>query len=151
MELIVSYQLIELLKEFKDIFAWTNKDLKGIPHDMAQHQIKLDTLIPLVHQARYRLNPNYATIVQHDIDKLFATSFIKRVEEAIWLSPKVIVPKKDGKFRICVNFRKFNVVTKKDPYQLPFTKEVINIVAGHEVYIGIGQEVTLISSTPHAS
>jgi hypothetical protein len=33
LELVISYQLIELLKEFKDIFAWTYKDLKGIPHE----------------------------------------------------------------------------------------------------------------------
>jgi hypothetical protein len=34
---IFSYQLIELLKEFKDIVAWNYKDLKGIPLDVAQH------------------------------------------------------------------------------------------------------------------
>jgi hypothetical protein len=45
------------------------------------------------------------------------------------------VPKKNGKLKICVDFRKLNVVTKKDPYLLPFTNEVINTIAGHEVYI----------------
>jgi hypothetical protein len=49
LEPIVSYQLIELLKEFKDIFAWTYKDLKGIPPKIAQHQIELDTSIPPTH------------------------------------------------------------------------------------------------------
>jgi hypothetical protein len=44
------------------------------------------------------------------------------------------MPKKNGKLRIYVDFRKLNVATKKDPYLLPFTDEVINIVAGHEVY-----------------
>ncbi len=37
LELVVGYQLIELLKEFKDIFAWTYKDLKGIPPKIVQH------------------------------------------------------------------------------------------------------------------
>jgi hypothetical protein len=37
LKLVVSSQLIELLKEFKDIFAWTYKDLKGIPLEIAQH------------------------------------------------------------------------------------------------------------------
>jgi len=36
-EPVVNYQLIELLKEFKDIFIWTYKYLKGIPPDIAQH------------------------------------------------------------------------------------------------------------------
>jgi hypothetical protein len=76
LELVVSYQLIELLKEFKDIFAWAYKDLKGIPPNIVQHWIELDTLIPHAHQARYRLNLNYATIVKHNIDKLLAIGFI---------------------------------------------------------------------------
>ncbi len=53
LEPVVSYQLIELLKEFKDIFAWTYKNLKGIPPDVAQHRIELGTSIPPIHQARY--------------------------------------------------------------------------------------------------
>jgi hypothetical protein len=62
-----------LLKEFKDVFAWTYKDLKGIPLELAQHRIKLDMSLPLAHQARYRLNPNYALAVKQDIDKLLVT------------------------------------------------------------------------------
>ncbi len=80
------------------------------------------------------MNPNYAASVKHDIDKLHVVGFIKLVEEATWLSPMVVVPKKNGKLRICVDFRKLNVITKKDPYPLPFTYEVINIVTRHEVY-----------------
>jgi hypothetical protein len=53
LETIVNHQLIKLLKEFKDIFAWTYKDLKGIPLEVAQHWIELNTSIPLAHQARY--------------------------------------------------------------------------------------------------
>ncbi len=37
----------QLLKEFKDVFAWTYKDLKGIPPKLAQHKIELDiTILP---------------------------------------------------------------------------------------------------------
>jgi hypothetical protein len=36
--------------------------------------------------------------------------------------------------KFCLNFKKFNATTKKDPYSLPFTNEVTNIVVGHEVY-----------------
>jgi hypothetical protein len=40
----------------------------------------------------------------------------------------VVVPKKNGKLKIYVDFKKFN------PYPLPFINEVINIVIGHEMY-----------------
>ncbi len=42
-----------LLKEFKDVIAWTYKDLKGIPLEFVQQKIELDTSIPPTHQARY--------------------------------------------------------------------------------------------------
>jgi len=91
-------------------------------------------LIPPTHQTRYQLNPNYAAIVKQNVDKLVVTGFIKLVEEATWLSPIVVVLKKNGKARIYVNFRKFNATTKKDPYPLPFTNGVINTIVRHEVY-----------------
>ncbi len=90
------------------MFAWTYKDLKGLPPELAQHKIELDTSIPLAHQVRYRLNPNYAIVVKHDIDELLVIGFIQLIKEATWLSPIVIVPKKNGKLKICVNFKKLN-------------------------------------------
>jgi hypothetical protein len=117
------------LKEFKDIFAWTYKNLKGIPPKLAQHKIELDINIPLAHQAKYRLNPNYVIIVKQDIDKLLVVKFISFVEEATWLSPIVVVLKKNGKLRLCIDFIKLNATTKKDPYALLFINEVLNVIA----------------------
>ncbi len=64
------------MKEFKDVFTWTYKDLKRIPPKLTQHKIELDSTIPLAHQAKYGLNPNYVTMVKQDIDKLLAIGFI---------------------------------------------------------------------------
>jgi len=65
---------------------------------------------------------------------LLVEGFIKPIEKATWLSFIVVVLKKNGKFKICVNFKKLTTTTKKDPYPLPFTNEVINTIVGHEVY-----------------
>jgi hypothetical protein len=46
----------------------------------------------------------------------------------------MVVPQKNGMLKICVDFKKLNVATKKDPYLLPFINEVINTIVGHEVY-----------------
>jgi hypothetical protein len=72
-----------LFREYKDIFAWNYTDLKGIPPQIVEHHIELDTTIPLAHQARYRMNPNYATIVKQDLDKLLNASFITLVRRLI--------------------------------------------------------------------
>jgi hypothetical protein len=54
--------------------------------------------------------------------------------EATWLSPIVVVFKKNGKLKIYVDSRKLNVVTKNDPYPFPFTNEFINTIVIHEAY-----------------
>jgi len=64
------------------------------------------------------MNPNYATFVKQDLDKLLAANFIELIEQATWLSPIVVVPKKNGKSSICIDFRKLNTITK-DPYHYP--------------------------------
>jgi hypothetical protein len=66
------------------------------------------------------LNPNYATTIKQNIDKLLATRFIQPVEEATWLSQVVVVLKNNGKLRIWVDFRKLNKTTKKKSYPVPF-------------------------------
>jgi hypothetical protein len=93
------------LKEFKDVFAWAYKDLKGIPPKLAQHIIELDITILPTHHARYRLNPNYVIVVKQDINKLLIVMFIEYIEEVTWLSPIVVVPQKNGKLRIYTNFK----------------------------------------------
>ncbi len=50
------------------------------------------------------------------------------------MSPIVIIPKKNGKLKIYIYFRKLNAATKKDPYPLPFTYEVLNTIAGYESF-----------------
>jgi hypothetical protein len=54
--------------------------------------------------------------MEQDIDKLLATCFIQLAEEATWLSSIVVVPKKNEKLRICVDFIKLNATIKKDPF-----------------------------------
>jgi hypothetical protein len=92
--------------------------LKGIPLKLAQHRIELDTSIPPAYQAKYILNLIYVVVVKEDIDKLLVVRFIQPVKEATWLSPIVVILKKNGNLRICVDFKKLNKATKKDPYPL---------------------------------
>jgi hypothetical protein len=146
LDLVITTQTKKLLKEYHDVFAWSYKDFKGIPPHIAQHQIELDTNRPPTHQAQYRMNPNYVTTVKKDLNKLLVASFITLVEEATWLSLIVLVPKKNGKLQICVDFHKLNATTKKDPYPLPFTKEVLDMVANHEVYSFLDFPTTIKSS-----
>jgi hypothetical protein len=80
------------------------------------------------------MNPNYALRVREDLDKLLGIAFIYPIETIQWLSPLVIMPKKNGKLRICVDYRKLNAQTKQDPFPLPFLDLVIDSMVKHEMY-----------------
>ncbi len=73
-------------------------------------------------------------MVKQYIDKLLVVGFIQHVEEATWLSLIVVVPKKNGKFNIYVDFKKLNATNKNDPFPLPFTNEVTNTMVRCEPY-----------------
>ena len=68
MLMVDKQQLIGLLKQYKDVFAWSFEDMKGL--DLARKDAKL------VQECRYRLNPNYAIKVNEKIDKLLKVGFI---------------------------------------------------------------------------
>jgi hypothetical protein len=80
------------------------------------------------------MNPNYALKVRENLYKLLDDGFIYPIETTQWLFPLVIVPKKNGKLQICVDYCKLNAQTKKDPFPLPFMDSILDFVVGHEMY-----------------
>jgi hypothetical protein len=127
-------QLTHVLWTYKDVFAWSYEDMKGLNLEFYHHKINLAKDAIPVQQWRYCLNPNYAATVKEEIDKLLRVGFIRPVKWATWLSPIVVVLKKNGKLRVCVDYRKENVATITDAFPLPFTDGVLDKVAGHKMY-----------------
>ena len=64
---------------------------------MVQHTIPIQDDAKLVQQQHYDMNPKYETIVKEEIDKLLDARFIYKIEHTEWVSPIVIVTKKNGK------------------------------------------------------
>jgi len=73
-------------------------------------------------------------MVKEELDKLLEAGFIRPVETTEWVSPVVLALKKNGKLRVCVNYKAFNKVTKKDRYPLPFCDEILEEVARRKMY-----------------
>ena len=73
-------------------------------------------------------------MVKEELDKLLRVGFIYVVPYSEWVSPIVMVPKKNGKIQIFQDYRKLNAVTKKDYFSLSFTNSILDAVVGHECY-----------------
>ena len=129
-----SDKLRALLMEYRDCFAWSYEDLKGIDEQIVVHTIPLRADAIPVTQRPYRTNPKIAQTIQEELKKLLDVGFIYEIEHSDWVSPIVCVPKKNGKLRVCVDFKKLNANTIKDHYPLPYTETILERLAGHEAY-----------------
>ena len=85
-------------------------------------------------QRPYTYNETFSKRIKEEIDKLLEAEFIYEIEHTEWVSPIVVVPKKNGKLRVCVNLKKVNSTTIRDNYPLPITDHVIVRVADKEAY-----------------
>ncbi|KAL3675122.1 hypothetical protein R1sor_025070 [Riccia sorocarpa] len=104
----------ELFLEYQDVFAWSLENMSGIPKENGEHRIDVVDGATPVRQRQYRMNPKYSLMVKDEIDKYLKADIIYLVLSSEWVSPIVIVPKKNGKIRVCQDFKKLNAVTKKD-------------------------------------
>ena len=130
---------VSLLSNFSDVFAWSPSNLIEISPRLGEHKIDLVEGAVPVRQRQYRLNPRYLLMVKEDIDRLLEAGFIYPIVNSEWVSPIVVVPKKVGadgkvKIRVCQDFRKLNVSTKKDYFPIPFTDIILDHVSSHECY-----------------
>ncbi len=79
-------QIKKVLMEYIYVFAWSYKELKGIPREICEHEIELMVNVQLAKQKQYKLNPNYALKVRKNLDKLLDVGFIHPIKTTQWLS-----------------------------------------------------------------
>jgi len=80
------------------------------------------------------MNPTLKDIVKEELQKLLDAGFIYPISDSEWVSPLVLVPKKNGKWRICVDYQEFNKATKEDHFPLPFIDQVLDGMAGKKFF-----------------
>jgi hypothetical protein len=71
--------------------------------------------------------------VKKEVEKMIEAGFIRTCRYAEWISSVVPVQKKDGRWRVCVDFRDLNRATPKDEYPMPVAETLINAAAGHKM------------------
>ena len=69
-----------------------------------------------------------------EITKLVDARFIVPIHNTKWVSLVIVTPKKNGKWRNCINYKKLNAATKRDYHLLPFQDIILEKVSEHEMY-----------------
>ena len=80
------------------------------------------------------MNPTLRDIVKEEVHKILDVGFIYPISDSQWVSPLVLVPSKDGIWRICIDFRELNKSTLKDYFPLPFIDQVLDTLAGKKYF-----------------
>ena len=127
-------KVIKLLQANKEAFAWDYTDMKGVSPELCTHRIYIKEGSRPVCQPQRRMNPNLREIVKEELQKLLNAGFIYPISDSEWVSPLVIVPKKNGKWRVCVDYRSLNKATQKDHFPLPFIDQVLDSLAGKKFF-----------------
>ncbi|RVW73732.1 Transposon Ty3-I Gag-Pol polyprotein [Vitis vinifera] len=144
--------LLEVLKRCKKAIGWQISDLKSISPLVCTHHIYMEEEAKPICQFQRRLNPHLQEVMRAEVLKLLQAGIIYPISDSSWVSPTQVVPKKSGiivvhneegeeittrltsGWRVCIDYRKLNAVTRRDHFPLPFIDQVLEKVFGHPFY-----------------
>lgn len=117
--------LVALLARHAKVFDFARKVPRAqIPTTRARHKIDTGSAHPL-RQKPYRVSVSERKVIAEQVGEMLATGVIQE-SSSPWAAPVILVKKKDGSWRFCVDYRRLNSITKKDVYPLPRIDDVID-------------------------
>ncbi|GJZ37300.1 putative reverse transcriptase domain-containing protein [Tanacetum coccineum] len=122
---------VPIVQDFPEVFP---KDLPGIPPTrQVEFQIDLIPGAATVARAPYRLAPSETKELSDQLKELSDKGFI-RPSSSPWGAPVLFVKKKDGSFRMCIDYRELNKLTVKNRYPLPRIDDLFDQLQGSSIY-----------------
>ncbi|UYV62930.1 hypothetical protein LAZ67_2002542, partial [Cordylochernes scorpioides] len=122
-------KLLELFENFSEVFGPIDKTTSRI---ITKHRINTGDAKPSK-KMPYRVSPSERKVIQEEVDRMMEMGVVQP-SESPWASPVVLVRKKDGSVRFCVDYRGLNKMTKKDVYPLPRVDDALDCLKGANIY-----------------
>ncbi|KAG1077451.1 hypothetical protein G6F42_024832 [Rhizopus arrhizus] len=127
----VKKKLQKLMHRYKDIFDWNN-DTIGYT-DIIQHKIVIEENTQPISHRPYRLSPVESDYLLKELDKYCKLGVIAP-SNSPWAAPVILVKKKNGEYRMVIDYRKLNAVTKKDSYPLPRIDDLLDTLGKARIF-----------------
>ena len=124
-------ELIEFLRENVDVFAWDAYKALRVDPSFICHYLNVNPSFIPKKQPPRRLSKEHANAVRDEVTKLKKARAIKEVFYPEWLANIVVVKKKSGKWRVCVDFTDLNRACPKDPFPMPRIDQLVDATVGH--------------------
>src|SRR6266542_566597 len=128
------HQLNELLKEFEDIIS-TDENPKLERTGIIKHEIKV-TENPIKGRPYPVKDNKREKWMKEEIERMLKNGIIKK-SKSPWASPVVLVSKKDGSIRFCVDYKKTNAIIIVDAHPLPIVNYTVDKIGGKKYYTSI--------------
>ena len=119
-----------LFNKYRNVFAFPGDQLGRT--SLVQHVIDTGDAMP-IKQRPYRVSPDVKKEIDRQVDEMLEKGIIQESVSS-WSSPVVLVKKKDGSYRFCVDFRKIHKVTKVDSFTMPLVADALDSLAGAGVF-----------------
>ena len=122
--------MINFLERKKEIFATSTGELGKT--GLVKHHINTEGQGP-IRLRPYRIHQNE----KHELDGIIQELLVNKIirpSVSPWAAPVVLVKKKGGKIRLCMDYRKLNNITKKDSFPLPRIDDVLDLLHGQKFF-----------------
>jgi hypothetical protein len=104
--------------------------MPGVPRELAEHTLEVNKTARPIKQKLRRFAKDRKQVIEVEVCKLLAAGFIKECKHPVWLANPVLVPKKTGRLKMCIDYTDFNKHCPKDPFPLPRIDQVVDSTAG---------------------
>jgi hypothetical protein len=125
-------ELVQFLNKNKDVFAWLAKDLQGVDRDIIEHTLETDEKITPKKQKLRKMFEEKVKALEAEVQRLQDAKVTREVLYPVWLANTVLV-KKNGKWRMCVDFTDLNKACKKDDFPLERVDKIVDDAANSEM------------------
>jgi hypothetical protein len=104
--------------------------MPGIPREVIEHHLKIHPDTRPVRQKPRKQSIERQNFIREEVRKLLQAGFIEEVCHPVWLANPFVVPKANGKLRMCIDYTNLNKACPKDPYPLSRIDQIVDSTSG---------------------